>query len=804
MRSSLACLICLICMIVANPALAGWSNSPIVNTTVSNATGNQYQSSSISDGVGGVFVIWQDARYGNYDIFAQRLDSHGNALWLAGGLPVCTQTAYQDKPVACADGVGGVILAWRDDRAGISDIYAQRLNASGTALWTANGLAVCTAPDYQNYPAILADGAGGAFVAWSDYRNSAATSYDLYAQHVFAGGGVAWSANGLSFCVASGPQYMSSLVGDGSGGFYALWSDYRTALGSNDLYMQRVSGAGVQQWVANGVVVCSAAGDQYSGPLVTDGTGTVFTCWTDLRAAGGGTNFDIYAQAFNTAGSAYWGANGVGVSTNTAQQRYPQMALDGVGGVFVAWTDTRNGATNDFYAQRLSGGGQSQWTADGQFLLSADRYRDISAALPDGAGGFFLVWMDNRYLVTDVYAQRFNSSGAQLWTSGGVGVLTNAAAAFSVSSAVLEDGSLFVAAAEERPIASNYDLFAQRVDRYGYLGETEPRIASVKDVPGDQGGRVKLSFYGSYIEDEPWYAYSLYYIYRSMPPNAAAMAVRAGMRASSDPFEAEALGVPYVTTAAGEDYFWELLSSASVNFVGTYSVYAQTAQDSSAGGAARTAFMVQARNGSKHWDSEPDSGWSVDNLSPSAPAPLTAQYAAGTVHLHWNRNTEADLAGYRLYRGGSPSFVPGPTTFVTELADTGHTDAAGAPYVYKLTAVDIHGNESPVAMATPTGTTAVEGTAPPALSFTLASPNPAHGGAALRFSLPTAARIRVAVYDAAGREVRSLLSGECAAGSRTISWDGADAAGRAAPSGLYFARLQTGGRALVSRFVLAR
>mgnify|MGYP001050252284 CR=1 FL=1 len=40
---------------------------------------------------------------------------------------------------------------------------------------------------------------------------------------------------------------------------------------------------------------------------------------------------------------------------------------------------------------------------------------------------------------------------------------------------------------------------------------------------------------------------------------------------------------------------------------------------------------------------------------------------------------EWDLAGYRIYRGASADFAPGPATFVAAVADTGHVDAAGGP-----------------------------------------------------------------------------------------------------------------------------
>jgi len=219
--------------------------------------------------------------------------------------------------------------------------------------------------------------------------------------------------------------------------------------------------------------------------------------------------------------------------------------------------------------------------------------------------------------------------------------------------------------------------------------------------------------------------------------------------------------------------------------------------------------MVEARAStsisSDRWSSAPDSGYSVDNLAPAAPAPLTGQYAAGTTQLHWNRNTEADLAGYRLYRGSNAAFVPSPSNFVAALPDTGAADAAGAPYVYKLTAVDVHGNESPVATLIPTGTLGVDGgAARAALSFAAPSPNPARGNATLRFSLSRAGAVRVNVYDAAGRCVATPVDGTLEAGEHSVAFALRDDAGRELPAGLYLARLEAEGRTITRRIAAVR
>jgi hypothetical protein len=53
------------------------------------------------------------------------------------------------------------------------------------------------------------------------------------------------------------------------------------------------------------------------------------------------------------------------------------------------------------------------------------------------------------------------------------------------------------------------------------------------------------------------------------------------------------------------------------------------------------------------------------------PAPIAGAFVAGQTHVHWGANHESDLAGYRLYRGASPGFVPGPASLVSAQPDTG-------------------------------------------------------------------------------------------------------------------------------------
>jgi len=129
-------------------------------------------------------VAWEDNRgaVSLTDIYLQRVDAGGSVLWAQTGVAVCAADSNQASPALATDGANGAIVAWQDSRGGpAADIYAQRVNASGSAQWTANGVAVCTAADVQQNPAIISDGSGGAIVAWEDLRSG---TYQLYASRV--------------------------------------------------------------------------------------------------------------------------------------------------------------------------------------------------------------------------------------------------------------------------------------------------------------------------------------------------------------------------------------------------------------------------------------------------------------------------------------------------------------------------------------------------------------------------------------------------------------------------------------------
>lgn len=78
-------------------------------------------------------------------------------------------------------------------------------------------------------------------------------------------------------------------------------------------------------------------------------------------------------------------------------------------------------------------------------------------------------------------------------------------------------------------------------------------------------------------------------------------------------------------------------------------------------------------------------------------------------------------------------------------------------------------------------------------------PNPCMSGTQIRYSLATAANVKMSVLDPAGRVVRTLVDDARPAGPASVSWDGLAAGGTRVPAGVYFVQMTIPGRVLSTR-----
>ncbi len=78
-------------------------------------------------------------------------------------------------------------------------------------------------------------------------------------------------------------------------------------------------------------------------------------------------------------------------------------------------------------------------------------------------------------------------------------------------------------------------------------------------------------------------------------------------------------------------------------------------------------------------------------------------------------------------------------------------------------------------------------------------PNPFNPSTIIPYQVPTAARVRLEVFNVLGQRVATLVDEERLAGVHTAVWDATDAAGRAVGAGVYFYRLRSAGQPTLTR-----
>ena len=214
--------------------------------------------------------------------------------------------------------------------------------------------------------------------------------------------------------------------------------------------------------------------------------------------------------------------------------------------------------------------------------------------------------------------------------------------------------------------------------------DPRPRLLSVKDVAGDQGGCVMLRWRASDFDRPRYKTITGYRVWRRAPLGSSPGLGAAGKNSLE-------LGLP----SADPSIFWESLAEVPAAFLAGYAYTAPTLTDSSEFDNPYTAYFVQAFTASPFtfYNSSPDSGYSVDNFPPPAPSPLAVNYGPTANTLHWRGSALRDLRGYDLHRGTNADFVPMAGNRVVTVSDTSYVDISGNHF-YKLAAVDIHGNRS--------------------------------------------------------------------------------------------------------------
>ncbi|MDH4036170.1 MAG: T9SS type A sorting domain-containing protein [Candidatus Krumholzibacteria bacterium] len=790
-----------------DPANAGWY--PGVAYVAGNGIDNIQNFKVLPDGAGGMFVVWQDSSATTgYDIWAARLNRYGDYLVYQ---PVCNDGGNQTFPDACIDpATGGLYIAWEDDRYGGTDIWALHMLSDGQVVgWNPGGQPVCSEAGNQGQAKIAPDGTGGAILAWEDLRSG--LSVDIYALRVDSAGDPIWTPNGIPVCTSVKSQTNIEMVADGQGGAVLVWQDYRFTTTGPDIYGQLLDPNGYGLWTPGGTVISAEANAQLNPRLVADGAGGAIFTWEDYRYG----NSYVFVQRVDFKGDAAWTPGGVLVTTYGYEGGSPSIATDGQGGAVIAYREESfySSYGTDIVAAHILASGTADYLFD-IWICSATGDQAFPSIAYAGADGWVVAWQDMRSGNWDVYAQRIGADGRQVWAPDGVPMLATTYPEQSVAVVAGNAGAALGAWLFENSPNDN-DLYATRLNGDdGAWGHPEPTLLSAADTPSDQGGHVMLTWKASERDTRTMQEITHYTIWREAGVVAADSPELAAPGAFIDPatmvsdFTGTARRI--VVSAAGATT-WEYVATVPIRYATQYNFNTPTLSDSVGGDPADETYQVLSHAGTfLFWQSEVMNAHSVDNLAPAAPLMLSAQRVGNDVQLSWSPSgaNENDLRDYAIYRAGAPGVTPEPSLLAGSAGQAGFLDVApgAGPLYYIVTAVDVHENQStPSNEAQILAPTGIGNTPsiPAALTLMPNAPNPFGASTRFRVGSPEAGMARAELYDVAGRRV---WSGEIPlqAGWRDVVFDARDAHGQPLASGVYFYRIHLRGETRTHKMVIAR
>lgn len=540
------------------------------------------------------------------------------------------------------------------------------------------------------------------------------------------------------------------------------------------------------QWQTDGTPVCVATANQTQVAAIPDGTGGAFIAWADNRSGLG----DIYLQRVTSGGQALWATDGIAICNNASEQSFPSLVEDGAGGVFIAWHDWRNPTSNqDLYIQRVSSAGAIAFAANGIVLTNAADGQHYPIMVSDGAGGLFAAWLDYRAgpMNGNVYGARMTSNGTL--PDGPNGIAISTAVSHQTLSSVIPFGNGGALAAWTDQRNGVPDVYAARVSSTGVLLDATGIPICVTGgeqsypalVPDGAGGAI-VTFCDAGRMGE---------IYAQRINSAGAAQWTAnGVVVGKASLLTNILQQPQTVSdgAGGAILTWLRFDGSDPN------IYAQRIDGS----------------GVSQWTAD---GVPVCNAAGSQSGIVITRDTQGGAVVGWSDpralTNGGDIYAQRISSTGTALWTANGTVMCDEPFDQSGiaivSDLLGGAILAWSDRRSFNNHDIYASRVDEDGGVVTDiGDPPHSMSLGANYPNPFNPETTIPFSLSLKGRVTLRIYDASGHFVVTLLDENRGAGEHVARWDGRDARGAVAPTGVYFLRLEASGTTATRKLVLLK
>ena len=346
----------------------------------------------------------------------------------------------------------------------------------------AQNLVLADRPGGQVQPKLVATADGGFYVSWFD----AGSGYDVYLQRLSADGVEQWSHNGVRVAdrgFTSTEDYGLAIDANGD----ALLAYRHEESGVVQAAANRIAPDGTLAWGETGIVVSADAGDVHSPSVAATSDGGVVVAWS-------ASDGSIGLQKVDADGVALWG-DGVFVTPPAGFFLMADLHAADDGSVIASWAAWLSVQNRQYWTQKFAGAdGAPLWGAEPVKVFDgsggAMQFGYTPDFVPDGAGGAVFVW----YTVStagSARAQHVLADGNAAFAQNGVLLATDAALTHTspIGAYDAASGDIFaIWHVADATTQGQIGVNVQRIDATGARQWGDDGIALVAQSPTEQSG----------------------------------------------------------------------------------------------------------------------------------------------------------------------------------------------------------------------------------------------------------------------------------------------------------------------------
>jgi len=759
--------------IIAAPVFAQWSDDPMVNTTVNDQTGEQTQPKvgSLSDD--GFYVGFYNHSSGNYDIYLQRYDVDGNALWADGGIAISTNPALSwiTDWTMFVDSNDNAILTFNDGRdGGDFDAFAYKISPTGEFLWGANGVQLSANDVGDMFPTVTELTDGSFIFAWNSENDNGQV---IMLHHLGADGAYLWT-NPAELSNTTGFTNGPGLVPTSDGNFILTFSDNTGVpwAPTRMLYARKYNTDLSPQWLSDATISDAGGISAWSNPVVIsdENDGLIYAWYDDQNMS---NRYTARVQRVNSTGTILFGEDGLELSPLPSEQNfepYP-VYLPNTDEVMVFWGTTNlNQSSWGIRAQLVNNAGEIQWTSNGEIIvdLNSDRPKSfLDAQYCQGDG--VVTWIETQGAaaqIDHVYSIRYSASlNQEVWAS--TAIVSN-----SNNDKLKKKGAANSLGMMCYAWVGNDNIYAQNVNSDGTLGAVvEPMPGLEITSPEDGSSFVQLPLNIEFDLEN-------FEMDNATPENGDGVILVElddeflAEYAGTSPFvigdliEGEhTISMTLIDGPGGNPLDPNVTDEITVTYnIPTITITSPEEGEEITGSVFNLAFELT------HFE--------MDNENPSE--------GDGVIQII------LDGMDLEQYAGPSPLMMTlvegGEHTITLVLYD----DLQGSPLVPEV-------SDSVTFTINTNSVEDIFGSIP--ADFTLRGnyPNPFNAQTSIKFGLPSTADVNLEIYSITGQKVMTYDRQSMSAGWHTVTWDASDVS-----SGVYFVQMKSGSTLLTHKMMLIK